>query len=77
MLSQIVWHGRQAWLFSHRKKIPLDYLEITKHVYTINLKWKKEETKTKNVNGSGEHASRLAGMLSEMRVADNGATRIS
>jgi len=55
----------------------LEYLEIAKHVYTINLKWKKEETKTENVKGSGEHASRLAGMPSEMRVADNGATRIS
>ena len=64
-------------VISHKKKIPLEYLEIAKHVYTINLKWKKEETKTENVKGSGEHASRLAGMPSEMRVADNGATRIS
>ena len=70
----VVKHGR---LVIGNKRVPLDYFERTKHISTINLYMAKKETKSKNVKGSRKHASRPAGMSSEMRVADNGATRVS
>ena len=68
LFGMVVKHGR---LVKGTKRIPLHHLQRTKHTSTINLWIAKNEIKSR------EHASRSAGMSSDMSVADNGATRVS